>query len=195
MKLLYELNIQGRFLSGFSDGRRFHGFAIIDKAARKGPAERGMRTFNEYDAMIDLDNDIHRHQGVSVCFWCLFQTMLGDFGWTRALTSGAFSISMIMAGLLAVFMGRLTDRVGPRIVLTICGILLGLGYLLMSQVSSVWQLYLFYGMIIGAGMGGSYVPVLSSVAKWFSRRRGMMTGIIVSNLGLASLVAPPESWG
>ena len=107
------------------------------------------------------------------------------------MTSGAFSLSWIVSGLLAIVMGRLTDRFGPRLVMTLCGFFLGLGYLLVAQISAVWQLYLFYGVIIGIGMGGAFVPLMSTVARWFVKRRSMMTGIVVAGVGMGSLIAPP----
>jgi len=88
-------------------------------------------------------------------------------------------------------MGRLNDRLGPRMVLTFCGFFIGLGYLLMSQLSAVWQLYLFYGVIIGTGMGGTRVPLLSTVARWFVKRRTIMSGIIMTGIGIGRLVGPP----
>jgi len=87
-------------------------------------------------------------------------------------------------------MGRLNDRLGPRIVLTFCGFLMGLGYLLMSQLSAVWQLYLFYGVVIGTGMGGTRVPLLSTVARWFLKRRSLMTGIVLTGISTGRLVGP-----
>jgi len=129
--------------------------------------------------------------GVYYAFGVFFKPMLTEFGWTRATTSGAFSLSWIVSGLLAIVMGRLTDRFGPRLVMTLCGFFLGLGYLLVAQISAVWQLYLFYGVIIGIGMGGSFVPLMSTVARWFVKRRGMMTGIVVTGVGVGSLIAPP----
>ena len=87
--------------------------------------------------------------GVYNTFGIFFNPVLTEFGWTRALTSGAFSLSWIVHGLLSIVMGGLNDRFGPRIVLTLCALLLGGGYLLMSQISAVWQLYFFYGIIIG----------------------------------------------
>ena len=129
--------------------------------------------------------------GLYYCFGIFFDPMLLEFGWTRAMTSGAFSLSMVVYGLLNVAVGGLTDRFGPRMVVTICGLLIGLGYLLMSQISAVWQLYLFYGVIIGAGMGGSFIALLSSVARWFVKRRGMMTGIVMAGIGIGTLIGPP----
>jgi len=84
-------------------------------------------------------------------FGIYFKPMINEFGWTRAITSGAFSLSSIVNGLLAIVMGRLTDAYGPRIVMTICAVMLCLGFLLMSQIGAVWQLYIFYGVIAGTG--------------------------------------------
>ena len=117
--------------------------------------------------------------------------MIADFGWSRALTSGAFSISVLMQGVFGFILGNLTDRLGPRIVMTICGVLLGSGYLLMSQINTAWHLYLFYSVIIGIGMGGAFVPLLSTVARWFTKRRGLMTGIAIAGLGLGNFIMPP----
>jgi MFS family permease len=129
--------------------------------------------------------------GVYNSFGVFFEPVLTEFGWSRAVTSGGFSLSWIMQGLLGVIMGRLTDRFGPRVVLTICGFIIGLGYLIMSQVSAVWQIYLFYGVIIGAGMGGSFVPIVSTVARWFTKRRNIMTGIVMAGVSIGTLITPP----
>jgi MFS family permease len=124
-------------------------------------------------------------------FGIFFKPVLTDFNWTRAIISGGFSLSWIMQGLLGIIMGRLTDRFGPRVVLTISGFLAGLGYLLMSQLGAVWQLYLFYGVIIGSGMGGSWVPIVSTVARWFAKRRNLMTGIVLTGVSIGTLIAAP----
>ena len=79
--------------------------------------------------------------------------------------------------------------------MTACGFLLGVGYLLMSQISTIWHLYLVYGVIIGIGMSGGAVPLMSTVARWFVQRRGLMTGIAVSGIGLGTMIVPPlASW-
>ena len=129
--------------------------------------------------------------GKSYSFGVFFKPLLAEFGWTRAMTSGVYSLSMLLTGLLSIGTGRLTDRFGPRVVVTGCGLFLGLGCLLVSQVSALWQLYLFYGVMIGAGLSGAVVPMVATVARWFVKRRGMMTGITVSGLGMGTLVMPP----
>ena len=96
-----------------------------------------------------------------------------------------------MRGLLCIVGGGLNDRLGPRVVITLCGFLIGLGYLLMSQVSTVWQLYVFYGVIIGIGMSGFWVPLLSTIVRWFDKRRSMMSGIVLTATGVGILIGAP----
>ncbi len=127
---------------------------------------------------------------VYYAFGIFFKPMLNEFGWTRAMTSGPFSMSMIINGILAVAMGGLTDRLGPRAVMSLCGLLLGVGYILLSQVRDLWQLYIFYGVIVGAGMGGSFIPLMSTVARWFVKKRNSMTGIVAAGIGVGAFIGP-----
>ncbi len=113
-----------------------------------------------------------------------------ELGLTRAATSGTYSLVLLLYGFLGIFAGRLTDKLGPRAVMIGCGILLGLGYLLMSRVSSVWQFYLFYGVIVGVGMSGTDTPVLSTVARWFAMKRGAVTGITKAGAGVGMVTMP-----
>jgi len=129
--------------------------------------------------------------GLIFNFGVFFKPFLDEFGWTRAEISGAYALLFTVYGLLGIFAGRLNDRLGPRIIMTVASVLLGLGYFLISKVSALWQLYLFYGVIIGIGTGGCFVPLASTVARWFVRRRGLMTGIVVSSIGVGSMIMPP----
>ncbi len=129
--------------------------------------------------------------GAFFSFGVFLEPLLAEFGWTRALTSGTFSLALLLFGFLGIITGRLTDKFNPRIVLTASGFLFGLGYLLMSQVNAIWQLYLFYGVMVGVGMSGNVVPLTATVARWFIKRRGTMTGITVSGIGIGILVMPP----
>jgi len=131
--------------------------------------------------------------GTLYTFSVFFKPLAGDFGWTRAATSGAFSLYMILHGFLYIFTGRLSDRLGTRLIITCSGFLMGVGYMLMSQIGAIWQLYLFYGVIIATGMSGGYVPLISAVTRWFTgnRKRGLMIGIAVAGVGVGTMVMPP----
>ena len=128
--------------------------------------------------------------GIFLSFGVFFESVLIEFGWTRATISAAYALAILISGLLSIGMGRLNDRFGPRLVMTGCGISLGLGYLLMSQISALWQLYILYGVLIAIGMSGTFVPLSSTIAHWFIKRRGIMTGIIVAGQGLGILIIP-----
>ena len=128
--------------------------------------------------------------GLYIVFGVFFDPLLQEFGWTRAMISGAYSLSSIISGVLGIAVGGLTDRFGPRLVVTFCGFSLGLGNMLMSQVHALWQLYLFYGVVIGIGMSGLWIPLLSPIVRWFDRGRSLMTGIVISGLTIGQLIAP-----
>jgi len=130
--------------------------------------------------------------GARFSFGVFFAPVLNEFGWTRAATSGGFSLTWVFTGLLSIVVGRLNDKFGPRIIMTVAGLLLGLGYLLMSQLSSLWQLFLFYG-VISVGMSAAIVPPLSTVAKWFVKMRALMTGIVLAGTSIALMVIVPAA--
>jgi MFS family permease len=119
-----------------------------------------------------------------------FEPLIKEFNWSRTVISGAAALSNMAFGAFCIISARLCDRFSPRVVVGACGVLLGLGYFLMSQINSVWQLYLYFGVLIPLGMS-IYVATLSIVARWFVKRRGLMTGIAFSGLSLAAVVGPP----
>jgi MFS family permease len=133
--------------------------------------------------------------GVRFSYGVFFTPMATQLGLSSAATSAAYSISMIMEGISSLVLGMLSDRYGPRWILTVSGILIGLGYCLMPLVHSGWQLYLLYGVLIGIGQGGIFIPIISTIARWFDARRSLMTGVVASGIGLGMLVLSPLSSG
>src|SRR5690554_3085627 len=90
----------------------------------------------------------------AVYIWSVFKEPLMDkFGWTPAATNLTFSISLLVFAIGTVVFGRLQDRIGPRWVATIGGLLLGLGLILASKTSSVGWIYFSFGVLGGAGIG------------------------------------------
>jgi MFS family permease len=162
-----------------------------DKIVRQSPSGAKPRLFYGYIVVAAIFFILVLMWGIVNTFGIFFKPMLTDLGWTRAVTSGAFAVFWIIQGLLAIVMGRINDRLGPRIVISVCGFVLGLGFLLMSQTSAFWQLYLFYGVIIGTAMGGSFVPPTSTIARWFVKRRNTMTGIALAGISVGGLITPP----
>ena len=119
-----------------------------------------------------------------------FMPLLAEFGWSRAALSAAFSIGGLVGGLFQIVTGRLNDRWGPRIVITITGVSIFLGYFLMSQISAIWHIFAIRILMMSFGMS-ALIPLRSTVVKWFAKRRGLMTGIVVAGIGLGGVIMPP----
>jgi OFA family oxalate/formate antiporter-like MFS transporter len=120
-----------------------------------------------------------------------FNSLSSEFNLTKGTTSGIFSIAILVSGLISIFIGRASDRLGSRAVCTFCGSAIGLGLILMALVTSVWQVYLLYGTMLAAGAGGLFPSAVPTVARWFTGKRGMMTGIVTAGVGIGSAVFSP----
>ena len=119
---------------------------------------------------------------LSTAFWQGFQVfflpILREFEWSRAMTSGAFSLRQLESGLLAPLVGFLVDRWGPRTVILMSVVIVGAGMVMMSTISSPWMFYLAF-MIVSLGAGGASHGISwpVAIANWFRRLRGRALGI------------------
>jgi OFA family oxalate/formate antiporter-like MFS transporter len=114
-----------------------------------------------------------------------------DFGWTRAQTSWAATIGLVMLATWYVIAGRLHDLRGPRIVAAIGGVLFSLGFLLASFTQSLIMFYLTAGFLAGTGSGFGYVVPTSVGSKWFPDKRGLIIGLMVGGFGAGSGIFGP----
>jgi MFS family permease len=128
--------------------------------------------------------------GAMFTYGVFFKEFQAEFGWSRAAISGASSLAFLMMGLVGVLAGKMNDRIGPKAIIVASGISLGIGYLLMSRLQALWQLYLIYGVLVGIGFSTHDVITLSTVARWFIRRRGMMSGIVKVGTGSGQFLVP-----
>jgi len=129
--------------------------------------------------------------GTVYAFSVFRNPLMAKFGWTVTQTTNAFTITLVFFTVAMIFAGRWQDRVGPRIVATVGGLLLGAGTLLASQTSSLMMLYLSYGVLGGLGIGFAYVTPIATIVKWFPDMRGLMTGLAVFGFGAGSLIFAP----
>src|SRR5437764_2199848 len=117
---------------------------------------------------------------------------IADFGWSRAETSIAYSVSQLVGGASSPLVGYLVDRLGSRRLLLLGGGLLVAGLLGSAFVSTLWQIVLLYGIVMtfGANCLGLvvFVPMLS---RYFVRRRGMAISIVQSANGIARGLSAP----
>jgi len=114
-----------------------------------------------------------------------------EFGWSRTLLSLSAAFATLMMGTLAIVGGRLNDRYGPRRVLSFTGMCYGLGFVLLAWISQPWQLFALFGTLIGIGLSTHDVVTLSTVARWFEKRRGIMSGVVKVGTALGQVILPP----
>lgn len=119
-----------------------------------------------------------------------FKPMLNDLGWNRGTTAAVFSISTLISGIAAPFVGVLSDRYGPRVMELACAGLLAAGFALTAIASSLWQFYISYGLLIGLASAAMWTPLAATVARWFVARRGLALSLVQSGAGLGTIVGP-----
>ena len=131
--------------------------------------------------------------GAQYSFGIFFNALLDEFGWSRSSLAGAFSLYAFGYCVFGFPAGRLTDRWGPRIVITVGAVFLATALAGMALVTQLWQPYVLYGLVAALGMGTAYVPCNSTVVKWFSRRRGLAVGLASSGGSVGTFVLPPTA--
>jgi len=117
-----------------------------------------------------------------------------EWGWTQSDKQLPYAVACLIFCLIMVPAGRMQDKLGPRIVATIGGILVGIGMVVASFTTSALGYMIGFGVLAGAGIGFGYASATPPAVKWFSAAKtGMIAGIVVSGFGLASAYAAPLS--
>lgn len=122
----------------------------------------------------------------------LMKPLEDEFGWDRATISIAVSLNLLLFGLLGPLVGRVTDRHGPKPVM-LAGLVAGsVGVLGITVSQTPWQLWLLWGVLGGMGAGASTGVVVATVAsRWFTKRRGLVVGILSAAMSAGQLVFLP----
>lgn len=129
--------------------------------------------------------------GIHLSFGVFFESIESTFHLNRAETSAVSSVNMLLAGVCAFLAGWALDRYGPRIVVLLMGLFTGLSLLLTSQTGSLWQLFLTYSLLLAMGTGAVFVVSMSTVSRWFDKKRGLALGLASSSVGLGPLFMAP----
>ena len=129
--------------------------------------------------------------GARYSFGVFFNSLESDFALTRGATSSIFSTYMLLCCAFAILGGWALDRYGPKKICFLMGSFTGLSLLLTSQTSSLWQLYITYGLLLSLGTGAVYPVVNSTTSRWFERKRGLALGITTSGGGVGAIVMAP----
>lgn len=127
--------------------------------------------------------------------WSLFQTGIAEriFSGDNAAASLTFSMLLFMLGVGSIIGGKLAAKYSTRKVVIIGGVILFFGFYIASMVTAAvpWLLWVSYGVMGGLGMGFTYSTTIACAQKWFPDKKGLVTGVIVSALGLGGVVFTP----
>ena len=122
----------------------------------------------------------------------MLEPLEADFGWSRATTSGAVSLNLIVYGLTAPFAAALMERFGVRLVATLALALVSLAMTATLFMTTAWQLGLLWGFGVGIGTGALALVFGAVVAnRWFVTRRGLVVGVFSAASSTGQLVFLP----
>lgn len=115
-----------------------------------------------------------------------------DFGWTRSQVTGVYSVYLLVNGFTAPLVGLFFDRLGPRWVYGAGVACLGAAFVLASTLATLWQFYLFIGVLVGLAVSlNGMVPASALLSRWFRKRLSTAIGIAFSAVGAGTLVFVP----
>ena len=125
-------------------------------------------------------------------FSLLYPEMLAEFGWSSALTAGAYSLGFVASITLLPVVGGLMDRFGPRLIVPLGAVLVAAGFIVLRTATDPVGLYVAMGLLIVNGsMAMSYIVHSMFLPKWFERNRGLAVGIAFSGVGVGALIIMP----
>ena len=107
--------------------------------------------------------------------------LLSDVQWT-------ITILIVLQTWLSPAQGFLVDRFGPKLLIAAGALLSGLGWVAASYITTLWGLYLTYGLLCGIGTGIVYIGVIGLMVRWFPERRGFATGIVAAGYGFGAIL-------
>ena len=131
--------------------------------------------------------------GTAYSFGAFFESMSAEFGSERGATAVIFGLTTFAFFWLSLVTGRLLDRFGPRLVLSIGAAAMFVGLLLTSRVNSLEAGYVTYGLGVGIAAACGYVPMVAMVGGWFVHHRAVAVGLAVAGIGVGTMVMSPLS--
>lgn len=115
--------------------------------------------------------------------------MCEDMGWSRGDVAMALTLSTLLARLLFPVIGKITPKVGVRIILTFGCLVAAIGFILLSTLTTLWQFYLFYSLILTLGLASiSVVPNSIAILNWYVKRRSSLLGITSAGSAVGGIV-------
>jgi MFS family permease len=120
----------------------------------------------------------------------LIKPLAQDFGWQRGEVAAAYAIAAIAIAAAGVAFGRVSDRYGARTISVLGAIATGACLLMVSRISSLWQLYVLYAVFGALGPGAIYIPLTAAITNWFELNRGIAVGMAMAGAAVGMGTVP-----
>jgi MFS family permease len=118
-----------------------------------------------------------------------------DTGWSTTGISTAMTLAFVALALGSIAWGYLSDRVGPRIVVSIGSLLLTAGLALASLATSLVAFQLLFGVVVGISAAAIFAPMMACVTGWFDTRRSLAVSLVSAGMGMAPMtMSPLAAW-
>ena len=125
-------------------------------------------------------------------FSVFFQPIVTEFGWSRAVTSGAFALSQAEGFIEGPIIGPLVDKYGPRKLMLIGIAMVSIGFVALSLIDGLLAFYLVYVLLLAVGFNtGFFIAAQAAVGNWFIRRRSFALGLLTTAFGFGGAVMVP----
>ncbi|MDO8567737.1 MAG: MFS transporter [Dehalococcoidales bacterium] len=128
---------------------------------------------------------------IQTSFGVFIKPLQDSFGWSRATTSWAITVHLLIYALFLIPAGWAIDRFNMGVVFSVAAGLIAFALVLCSRISEPWQLYLLYGLPLGIGIAICGPPILGVLTRWFAQRRGTALGIAATGTGFGTLLGAP----
>ena len=126
----------------------------------------------------------------------------GAFNWDISSINDPYAVCCLFFAFSMILAGKCQDKFGPRVTVFIGGLLVGAGFIWISQTTAYLSWVTGFGVIVGAGIGFGYSAAMPPALKWFPpAKTGLIAGLVVSGFGLASVYMAPlakyllDIWG
>ena len=135
-------------------------------------------------------------RGLHSSFGVFYVALLDTYGWSRGATAGVFSVVLTVDAVLSPIVGYLLDRYGTKKITAAGCLALAAGLLLSSSIHSLWQLYIFFGLVAAVGITFTgMVPHIFLISEWFASNRASAIGFVYAGTGVGILLlAPMSEW-
>ena len=131
-------------------------------------------------------------RGAFGSFSVFYVALLEDFHWSHGVGATIVSLNSLVYALVSPAVGYAFDRLGPRVLIPLAGLLMGLGFFFSGFSHSLWELYLYYGILAAIGQGGlGFVTQSALLSHWFVRRRATAIGLATAGQGLGMITIVP----